>query len=76
MTQDLVAQPKLLDHGTDALTLLDPLDRQFPELGRVGLFRSLHFLPSKSDINFRSPWADEISGGSSVTQISNFRPNG
>jgi hypothetical protein len=44
------------------LPVLDALDRQFLELGRVCLLRYLHFLPSKSDDNFRSPLADEISG--------------
>jgi hypothetical protein len=45
-----------------ALPVLDALDCQFLELGRVCLLRYLHFLPSKSDANFRSPLADEISG--------------
>ena len=46
----------------DALPILDPLHRQLLELDRVCLFRCLHFLPSKSDVNSMSPLADEISG--------------
>lgn len=54
----LVAQPEFLANLADALPILDPLDRQFFELGRVCLFRYLHCLPAKSDANFRSPLAD------------------
>ncbi|MDP3874763.1 MAG: hypothetical protein Q8Q80_19045, partial [Methyloversatilis sp.] len=55
------------------LPILDPFDRQFLELGRVCLFRYLHFLPSKSDANSRSPLADEISGEAQKTFYS-LRP--
>jgi hypothetical protein len=58
----LVAQSKLLAHRADALAIIDPFDRQFLELGRVGLLRHLHFLPSKSEADLMSPLADEISG--------------
>lgn len=44
------------------MPILDALDRQFLELGRVCPLRYLYFLPSKSDANFRSPLAHEISG--------------
>ncbi len=73
IVHDFNRSMNLLNGGTvrmwclvdDALPILDPLDRQFLELDRVCLFRYFHFLPSKSDANFRSPLADEISGGSS-----------
>jgi hypothetical protein len=54
---------------------LDALDRQFLEHGRVCKLRYLHFLPSKSDTNFRSPFADEISGEAQVPDEQPFTPN-
>jgi integrase len=40
----------------------NPLHRQFLEFQRVCLFRYLHPLPSKSNLNITSPLEDEISG--------------
>ncbi len=47
--------------STDAVVAHQAID-PFLEPGRVGLLRPLHFLPAKSNVDFRSPWADEISG--------------
>ncbi|MCE1181566.1 MAG: hypothetical protein LWW81_04560, partial [Rhodocyclales bacterium] len=44
------------------LPILDPLDRQFLELGRVCLLRYLHFLPSKSDSILGHPWQTKFRG--------------
>ena len=49
MAQGLITQTEFLDHGTDALSILYPLDRQRLELGRISLFKPLHFVLSKSD---------------------------
>ena len=46
----------------DALAILDPLDRQFLELGRVCLLRYLHFLPSIRDSTLCHPWQTKFRG--------------
>jgi hypothetical protein len=58
------------------MAVLDPLDRQFLEVDRLCLFRYLHFLPSRNDVNSRSPLADEISVEAHVKVfvIGDYRP--
>ena len=48
--------------NTNALPFLDALNRQFHELASVCLLRYLHSSPYKSDVIFKSPLANEISG--------------
>jgi hypothetical protein len=55
-------------NGTDALTLLDPLDRPFLEFGRIGRLRYLHVWPSKSDSILGRPGQTKFRGNLSWSE--------